>query len=855
MTTLGNRHVRTPDWQVTAVFDPHGEGQDFAYTVGLVDRGLPELHLWARPSLGDDPGADWMFSPQDCFFILNELAWRLIDGEVSIGDRWEQAYDDGQVTCRFRLDPPGDRDELQAYGVMWGAEVLPVRWSLHRRPIGRPRPLGKRSLERASAEYAAILDRLGDDAAVPEGWTLPPAFEPGGEFGPLTPMVAARVAELWSGDAITLGNLLWAAVTMRQGGSITWSAAAAHALARDVGRVDEAARTKDASIAVVEARTDRPDWPQIEREVGAVIGFEPGEIGDGELRRSVHGNLGELLWTVLVTEVVADRLTKEQRLHGRGAWLSGLGPVGDLPGPEWRAPRPVLDRLYAALRPLSTASLLQIARRHLDDDLEEFQRLAGAVQGWALTAPAGCPFAGGLDRLPGVTWPRALDDLQEWATVMTSAACHRDAALGRRRGDADHAVPRPRPGAAVGDQCGRSVSMPKSRARKSGRRSAPKGTRPPNQPFRSITSQLTPAHERAVCESADAELRGDAATALSLHRSVPFFRRSTHCERLQQLADLGPAAPGWIVNRWVTVQARRRAWSGGDQSGTNRMLQLLVPLIYPDHIPFERIGCEHPEQVPAWINELDWVVRQADVYDLGALRRFINDQASDELLERTDEIIGWADALMRAWRVEYVDRERTRPMRVQDLTSGEELELLDLGAAVEPGQHVLGRVVPISTAPGAMFDWRPMPVGAEAAEAVAEDPRRWLTTVNSLLVDGVLEPGFAHLPEASLTSDLDHHAWMTEQDRSDHVDPRSVVESAVREALTEPSLQAGNRHRLGDLVLDATFDPSVRWRFVSPDLVAAWDRLARALPDHARPRCEEMAMWCAAAPELPDATA
>ena len=426
MTTLGNPHVRTPDWQVTAVFDPDGQGNDFAYTIGLLDRGLPELHLWARPSIGDDPGADWMFSPQDCFIILNELAWRLIDGKLAIGDGWEQPYDDGMVTCRFRLDPPGDRDELQAFGTMPGAEVLPVRWSLHRRPIGRPRPLGKRGSERATAEYAAIVARLGDDAVVPDGWTLAPTFEPGGEFGPLTPMVAARVAELWSADAIDLGNLLWAAATMLQGGAITWPVAAASAQAREVGRVDEAIRTKDAAIAVVESRMDQPDWPQIERELGAVIGFEPEEVSAGDLRRAARGNLGELLWTVLITEVVADRLTKQQRFHGRGAWLTGLGPVGDLPGPEWRAPRPVLDRLYAVLRPLSTATLLEMVTRHLDDDLEEFQRLAGAVQGWAITAAAGCPFVGGLDRLPGVTWPRWVDDLQEWATVMTSAACHRE---------------------------------------------------------------------------------------------------------------------------------------------------------------------------------------------------------------------------------------------------------------------------------------------------------------------------------------------------------------------------------------------------------------------------------------------
>jgi hypothetical protein len=395
------------------------------------------------------------------------------------------------------------------------------------------------------------------------------------------------------------------------------------------------------------------------------------------------------------------------------------------------------------------------------------------------------------------------------------------------------------------------VTMPKSRKR----RRTSSARRPTDRPFRSVASQMTPAHDRAVRESADAELRGDAAAALSLHRSVPMFRRSTHGDRLQQLADLGPATPGWMVNRWVTSQARRRQWTGGDEAGTNRALQLLVPLVYPDHIPFERIGCPHPEQVVPWINELDWVVRQADVFDLGALRRFINDHATAELLDRTDQLAGWADAPMRACRVDHVDPGRTLPMRVRDLTSGQVLDLLDLGAAVESGHHVLGRVVPISVAPGAMFDRRPIQVSVEAAEAVAEDPRRWLTTINSLIVDGVLEAGFSHLPEVSLTSDLDLHAWMSERDRTAEVDPATVVERAVRDALAETGSRQRDRHRLGDLVLDPAFDATMRWRFVSPDLFPAWQQLGEVLPDHARPRCDEMAMWCGAAPELPDATA
>ena len=180
--------------------------------------------------------------------------------------------------------------------------------------------------------------------------------------------------------------------------------------------------------------------------------------------------------------------------------------------------------------------------------------------------------------------------------------------------------------------------------------------------------------------------------------------------------------------------------------------------------------------------------------------------------------------------------------------------MLDLGAAIAPGQHVLGRVVPISAAPGLMFDWRPMPVSAEAAEAVAEDPRRWLTTIHSLLVEGVLQAGFAYLPEASLTSDLPTTpGWASETGPRTWTRWRS---SRVPSARLSPSrARARVRHRLGDLVLDPAFDASMRWRFVSPDLLPAWQRMSRVLPDHARPRCAEMAMWCAATPELPDATA
>ena len=97
-----------PFWEVQIVFDPDGTGADFAYTIGLHTRGLPELHIWARPSLGDDPGADWMLSTRDRGSVLNELAGLMVDGRLGVGSEVTHEYDGGHTRVTYRVDPPGD---------------------------------------------------------------------------------------------------------------------------------------------------------------------------------------------------------------------------------------------------------------------------------------------------------------------------------------------------------------------------------------------------------------------------------------------------------------------------------------------------------------------------------------------------------------------------------------------------------------------------------------------------------------------------------------------------------------------------------------------------------------------------
>ena len=153
------------DWTVMAVFDPHGLGGDFAYTVGLADRGLPELHVWARPPDGDDPGEDWKFSAQDCGRVLNQCAERLIAGELTVGSAWRQAFDAGLVQVQFAIGAPVSRLDVEALMTRGDAVVLPVRWSLHRPPVGRLGPVDEAAEPQLRLELQRLTDSL-DPVAV-----------------------------------------------------------------------------------------------------------------------------------------------------------------------------------------------------------------------------------------------------------------------------------------------------------------------------------------------------------------------------------------------------------------------------------------------------------------------------------------------------------------------------------------------------------------------------------------------------------------------------------------------------------------------------------------------------------------
>jgi len=157
------------------------------------------------------------------------------------------------------------------------------------------------------------------------------------------------------------------------------------------------------------------------------------------------------------------------------------------------------------------------------------------------------------------------------------------------------------------------------------------------------------------------------------------------------------------------------------------------------------------------------VVRQADLYELGALRDLVGHHASEELLARADDMGEWVRAPMRGLRLETSGPRRPEPVVVTDLRTQELIEVLDLGVGeqLHAGQHLLGRLVPTKTEPGVMFDWRPLEVGEPTARAVARAPSLWLQTLHRHVVDGRLELAFSHQSETLLTADLPQHGAAT----------------------------------------------------------------------------------------------
>jgi hypothetical protein len=441
-----------PFWKVMAVFDPDGNGHDFAYTIGFFDRGLPELHMYARPSLGDDPGADWKFSQDDCCRIMNEFGWMLVRGTLDIGSTLRREYDGGLAVVDYRVDPPADRLELEAFGVRPGALVLPVRWSLTRPAEGPAALLSEEAEQRARQKYDEMLVGVDPEMPLPRGWELPvePSFEVGQRFGPMTPLVLARAAQILQADPGTLSDFVVMTSAVADAASVSWPVVRARGLGRPVGRTAALDAVQDALVRLAEdgpqdARLRRC-WKQL---VDGFVVDRPRDyplVRRSEVKRIVLDRLFGGMLACLSGEVVSDVADLELRLWAAGPWQASASPDGQ-PGPEWHASEAVLERVRQILVGLGADVLLSVGAVHSGQLMAEkpgcvtgmrYSELQGRLTSWAVVGGACCPppqavipdcNAGILIALRcAVGLPEDIEPLcglNDWLRCLTSMLVHR----------------------------------------------------------------------------------------------------------------------------------------------------------------------------------------------------------------------------------------------------------------------------------------------------------------------------------------------------------------------------------------------------------------------------------------------
>ena len=353
----------------------------------------------------------------------------------------------------------------------------------------------------------------------------------------------------------------------------------------------------------------------------------------------------------------------------------------------------------------------------------------------------------------------------------------------------------------------------------------------------------------SIEQASRAELAGDAVEAFRLYCGFDRAADTPHGARLGMLAALGDDAPGWLISRWLTVQARRVS-----DDASRAALERVV----------DRLYCEHalPDGVSAGVflataYEHDWALRQLALYDEGGLAATLT-QAEAGLTDRADHIEEWAHAPMGGWRLEASD---PTGLTFTDLATDEEIVLLDLGLAekYEPGQCLVGRIVPISESPGRMFEWMPLEIDEVTARQVAtcasDDGEDWFDVLCRREREGILPSLWSRCEwRPSMLGDFEVEATlallsdrMIELVRGEPEERMSraglamlCCEDILRVVVMEPRVIEPIRWLLSVLVVEA-MDSRGRGALAMPEFHDGWVALAEALPEPARSVCSQLA--------------
>ncbi len=353
-----------------------------------------------------------------------------------------------------------------------------------------------------------------------------------------------------------------------------------------------------------------------------------------------------------------------------------------------------------------------------------------------------------------------------------------------------------------------------------------------------IADLMTPDHIRFVDSSFAAERMGDSQTALEYHLGVPMFTKSRHTYTLTQLAALAEEMTPWLWARWAAYQCTR-AEDADTESGriTRAALHYAVQMFYDAQMQalFDEGG--DPMDILKNVMGESWIYQQVCTYELGGLQEFLDVLADGLLAEKAGWARSWANARMRALRVEPGD---PGTLVVTDLRTRRRLDLLDLGAGTlcETGGFLVGRLVPSGVTPELMFDTTPVVVDEETAKDVAASEKGgWITALTRAIAEGRLALEALESEDRELASDIPSGALiaLTEQPADRSTSGRDRVARAAFRLLRDAA-EAG--------VEDDDWAPYVAAAVLNPH---AYADAQRKLVPHVQP--SGWLRWADLAPE------
>ena len=386
------------------------------------------------------------------------------------------------------------------------------------------------------------------------------------------------------------------------------------------------------------------------------------------------------------------------------------------------------------------------------------------------------------------------------------------------------------------------------------------------RPGQEMTHLMTDEDIEHMDAHIGAAARGDADEALWHLQQTLQVEGSLTPHKLHELVMLGDRAPGWMYSRWCVEQAYRWMLVERDPRTDDAAIQTMIVAhakqaeeAADDAVRFRELGTV--------VAAADWLCEQLAVFEYGGLLDFLDVKAGSSLVERCDQVRDWAETRMNGYVLEDANGSA---LRVRDLSTGAPLEVLNIGALTDRGPDcpVIGRVVPVATGPGLMFESRPVSVDLATAQGVAaasthEDPAYWITCIGDGRHDDRLEYAFSCRNGTLFSSDIVPMPSL--QDEQLGPPPGRLVE-LLDQGLSEKQANgvmvaevafivitvSGDQGastvapHVGATILDPRVFEALREHCTSAEHAAHWSVLADCSVEPVRSRCEELARVAAA---------